>query len=364
MAVEAKTTGGLDVREGDARCCVSTAWLLLVIIPCAAAHGKTVAAWDLTRGAALGWQGNNYTADLATTVEGLAFRSTGIDPWIEGPAVDVPGEGTVRVRVRMKSQADTGGELFYGPTFQAGHSVRFTVNNDGQWHDYRLVIPERLGAGTRFRLDPATGEGPIVVASIGVETLPAIQPPQWEKPVRPQKGDAEPVAIVSGDLAVEHYRQNWGGFVIKSAGEEMAGAYQAERIGIVLGDQPQWLDLSKAEFSYEAGSCQATVKDGKGATWKTTRRFRPGPVDGSIAVETEFVVDQDRDVICLPWLTLFPGLGTFGERKTQGVFAGLEYLDDEPSSSEADITTAEHIRRAPDPVKVTFPLMTIVREGR
>ena len=75
-------------------------------------------------------------------------------------------------------------------------------------------------------------------------------------------------------------------------------------------------------------------------------------------------MDQDRDVIHLPWLTLFPGLGTFGERKTQGLFAGLEYLEDEPSSSEADITTAEHIRRAPDPVKVTFPLMAIAHEGR
>lgn len=327
------------------------------------ASGKTVAAWDFTKGAQ-GWQGNNYTADVATTAEGLALRSTGIDPWIESAAVDVPGDGVIRVRVRMKSQADTGGELFYGLAFQAGRSVRFTVNNDGQWHDYRLVIPERLGPGTRFRLDPAAGEGQIVVASIEVETLPAIQPPQWEKPVRPAKGDAEPISIASGNIVVEHYSKTWGGFVVRVDGEEVATGYQAERLGVILDDRPQWLDLSKAEFSYDAGSCRATLKDDQGATWQMTRRFKPGPDDGSIAVETEFVVDRDRDVIHLPWLTLFPGLGTFDQRKTQGLFAGLEYLDDEPSSSEADITTPEHVRRAPDPVKVTFPLMTVVHEGR
>ncbi len=81
-------------------------------------------------------------------------------------------------------------------------------------------------------------------------------------------------------------------------------------------------------------------------------------------METTFVADRDCRVLYLPWLTLFPGLGTFGERKTQGLFAGLEYLDDEPSSSEADITTNEHVRRVPDPIKITFPLMAIAQGGR
>jgi len=330
--------------------------------------GKTVVAWDFTKGVQ-GWQGNKDTEGLTATTEGLAFRSAGIDPWIEGPAVDLPGEGTVRVRVRMKSDADMGGELFYGRAFAAGRSVRFTVNNDGQWHDYLLVVPDRLGPGTRFRLDPAASEGQIVVGSIEVETLAPVLPPQWDKPTRPRKGDAEPLFISSGDLAVEHYGQDWGGFAVKVDGEEVAAGYQAELIGVVVGDQPQWLNLGKASFSHTAGQdgvvlCQATMKEGAGATWQVKRRFKPGSVAGSIVAETEFVVDQDRDIIHLPWLMLFPGLATFGERKTQGLFAGLEYLDDEPSSSEADITTVEHIRRAPDPVKVTFPLMAIAHEGR
>lgn len=46
-----------------------------------------------------------------------------------------------------------------------------------------------------------------------------------------------------------------------------------------------------------------------------------------------------------------------------GLFAGLEYLGKgESSSSKLDIETAEHLRFAPDPVKVTMPLMAFVTD--
>ena len=226
-----------------------------------------------------GWQGNNYTEGLTATAEGLAFRSTGIDPWIEGPAVDLPGEGTVRVRVRMKSEADTGGELFYGRTFQAGHSVRFTVNNDGQWHDYFLVIPERLGPGTRFRLDPATSEGQIVIASIEVEVLAPVQPPQWEKPVRPRKGDAEPVSVtLRGFGRSSTIGQGWGGFVVKVDGQEMAAGYQAEQIGRSSTISRNGSILSKARI---------LVHDRQDSVFPVRRpeRQRRGEVAGDAAVQ-------------------------------------------------------------------------------
>ena len=369
MATRSDATGKPRLTGRDARSCVSAAVLFFLVMgPCAGVYGKTVAAWDFTKGLQ-GWQGNKDTEGLTVSAEGLTFKSTGNDPWIEGPAVDASGDGAIRVSIRMKSSADPHGELFYGSTFAAGRSVRFTVISDGRWHEYLLVIPDRLGPGTRFRLDPAAGEGQIVVGSIGVEMLAKIQPPQWEKPVRPAKGNAQPLSISSADLVVEHYRHNWGSFVVKAAGEDLAAGYQAELIGIMLGDGPQWLNLGKAEFTCTGGqdgvfSCQAMMKDSGGAKWQMTRRFKPGPVAGSIFAETEFLVDQDRDVIYLPWLTLFPGLETFGGRETQGLFAGLEYLEDEPSSSEADITTPEHVRRAPDPLKVTFPLMAIACDGR
>jgi hypothetical protein len=341
--------------------------LTLAVLISAPAWGKTVITWDFTKGTQ-GWQGNHHVQNLTATAEGLAFESAGNDPWIEGPAADLPGEGMTRVTVRMKSNADPGAELFYGRAFQAGRSVRFTVNNDGRWHEYSLVIAEPLGRATRFRLDPTTSEGPIVVGSIEVETLAAIQPPTFERPQKPSKTAAEPLLIRTGQLALEHYRAGWGDFVIKVNGTEMAAGYQAELIGVMLDDKPQWLRMQRADFTCDRGSagaivCRAVLMDSANGRWQVTRRFRAGSRPDTIAVQTECVVDQDREVIYLPWLTLFPGLATFGERKTQGLFAGLEYLDDEPSSSEADITTPEHIRRVPDPVKITLPLMAVAHEG-
>lgn len=344
--------------------------------------GKTVMTWDFAQGTQ-GWQGNHHVKGLTVTTEGLAFASTGNDPWIEGPAVDLPSEGMIRVKVRMKSDAGGGGELFYGRTFQAGRSVRFAVQSDGQWHDYALLIVEAPGPGTRLRLDPATSEGHIVVGSIAVEALAPIPPPPFERPHRAGSTTAEPLSATSGELTLEHRRGRWGNFVVKVAGTEMAAGYGADLIGVILNDQPQWLSLKEAESTSEqrpdgAILSRAVLRDGESGQWQMTRRVseasglrgaggmpatRATPT-GVLFVEMEFVVDRDRKVVHLPWLTLFPGLGTFGERKTQGLFAGLEYLDDEPSSSEADLTTPEHVRRVPDPIKVTFPLMAIAHEGR
>jgi len=132
--------------------------------------GKSVVEWDFTRGKQ-GWTGNNRVGELTSSPEGLLVKSTGDDPWIEGPAIDLPGEKMIRIKIRMKSNADTGAELFYGRAFRAGHSVRFTTRNDGQWHEYSLVIREKLGRGTRFRLDPCTGAGEITIAFIKVEAI-------------------------------------------------------------------------------------------------------------------------------------------------------------------------------------------------
>jgi hypothetical protein len=259
--------------------------------------------------------------------------------------------------------------LFYGPAFRAGHSGRFTARNDYQWHEYAALIREPPGPGTRFRLDPATGPGHIVVASIQVETVPVVEVPPLEKPQRPVARGIASVSIESGQLALKHYRGHWGDFVVKVDGAEMAAGYHAGRIGLILDDQPQWLTFDGADFGFTGERdgtivCRASLEDSDSAHWQVTRRFEHGPKEGTIAVETEFVVDQDRQVVHLPWLTLFVGLETFGRQKTQGLVAGLEYLADEPSSSQADITTPEHVRRVPDPVKITFPLMAIAHDGR
>ena len=140
------------------------------------ACAKTVIDWDFSK-ATHGWTGNDRVENLRSSIEGLVVKSTGEDPWIEGPAVDLPGDKMVRVKIRMKSTADPYAELFYGRAFVAGCSLRFTIRNDGQWHDYSLIIKEKLGPATRFRLDPCTDKGELAVASISVETLSDVVAP-------------------------------------------------------------------------------------------------------------------------------------------------------------------------------------------
>ncbi len=342
--------------------------VLMVIMTPFSASGETVAEWDFSEGAH-GWTANSRVENLRSSAQGLIVKSTGEDPWIEGPPVDLPSGKMARVKIRMKSSADPHAELFYGRAFQAGRSVRFTIRNDGQWHNYSLIIKEKLGPGTRFRLDPCTGKGEITVAFIKIETLSEIVAPRLEKPKQPDKTQRSLVSVKSGQLEFEHYGKRWGNFVFKVAGVEMAAGYEGELIGLLFYDQPEWLNLKNAKVVFDSRSkskefkVKAIIKDSKGGNWEIQKRIRPGKREGTLIVEVELKVNKDRDIVHVPWLTLFPGLGTFGKSKYQGLFAGVEYLCDEPSSSNADIAKPKHVRRVPDPVKMTFPLMAIANNG-
>jgi len=341
---------------------------VVVLLAPVAACGKMVVEWDFTRGTH-GWIGNSRVEDFSSSTEGLVFKSVAEDPWIEGPAVDLSPAEATRVKIRMKSNADQAGQLFYGKTFSEQRSVGFTVRNDGKWHDYSLVIRETLGAGTRFRLDPCAGEGEVTVAFIKIETMNAISVPALDKPQKPDNKKGRPTSIRSGDLQFEHCGDKWGNFAFKVDSLEMAAGYQSELIGVLIDDQHEWLNLKDAKLTSKSRRrsaefmSRAVIKDSRGAKWQIQRLVKPAPQPGKIIIETALTVSHDRDIIHIPWLTIFPGLGTFGERKSQGLLAGVEYLCDEPSSSDADIATPEHVRRVPNPIKITFPLMAIAHNG-
>ena len=339
---------------------VAVTLFLAVPVP---ASGKTAAEWDFSKGLH-DWTGNRQVENLSSSPEGLLVKSTGEDPWIEGPAVDLPGDKIIRAKIRMKSNVDAGAELFYGRIFRAGDSVRFSARTDGKWHDYSLVIHEKLGPGTRFRLDPCIGAGRVTVAWIKIETISEIVVPSLEKPEEPNRTVERRASVKSGGLEFEHYGDIWGNFALKVNGVEMAAGYQSELLGLVFDEQPEWLNLKNANVTFDNPSTsKASLKDSRGGTWEIRRSIKPAGQQGTLIVETELKVDKERDIIHIPWLMIFPGLGTFGQRKDQGLLAGLEYLCDEPSSSEADIATPDHVRRVPDPVKITFPLMAIAYDG-
>lgn len=338
----------------------------VVFFAAAGAEGKLVAQWDFTQGT-LGWSGNAKVEGLKSSGEGLMVRSTGVDPWIEGPAVELPGAEITRVRIRMKSTADAGAQLFYGRVFSEKQSARFTVHDDGLWHDYSVVIHERLIGPTRLRLDPCGGAGELTIAHITIEAVGKMFVPALKKPELPQKNDS-PWSVKSGSVVFEHYEGKWGNFVIKVNGRKMAAGHVADMIGLIVDDKPEWLMLADAKMrSFErrpGGGLTSVVriKDSGGAQWEIQRSVKPG-AESTLLIEVQVKVDKDRGVLHIPWLTLFPGLGSFGQAKYQGLLPGVEYLCDEPSSSTADIAEPKNVRRVADPIKIAFPLMAISHGG-
>ncbi|MBN1816197.1 MAG: hypothetical protein JW828_02480 [Sedimentisphaerales bacterium] len=331
-------------------------------------HARMIVEWDFTQGAHR-WSGNPTVVPVRSTSDGLVVRSTGLDPWIEGPAVDIPEGSLVRLTLRVRTSADGSGQIFYGRSFAAERVRSLVLFNDDQWHDYAVMIGDSMGKGTRFRFDPSHGGGLTVVRFIRVEALdkpdlPVFKPPQKKTRLSPS------VALEAGPIALAHACDTWGNFTIRFSDRDMASGYTGEMIGIQFDDKTEWLALGKAKVSVrlqeqERLTEEVALTDSQGAIWRISRTLTPLRRDEewTFLFQTSITVNQDRDVVYLPWITLLPGFGSFGSQKHQAVFSGLEYLADEPSSSEADITGPEHIRRIPDPVKITFPLMAIEQAG-
>jgi drug/metabolite transporter (DMT)-like permease len=324
---------------------------------------------DFTTGAH-GWSGNPQVRSVRATPDGLAYECSGAeDPWLEGPPAELLPVGTpLRLLIRLKAEGgDPSGELFYGPSFRAGQSVSFGITNDGQWHDYTLVLPP-LPTGCRLRLDPGNCGGRGVLASLRAVVLAPLAPVSFASP--PALPEALPYTVVSGDLTIRHSGALWNGFCLEVAGTPMAAGTGEARIGYRAATAAAFLPIGPHDSSarLEKGilEIQARVRDADGVGWTLSQRFVPlaATGTGSIRVTTRIEVERERELFHVPWLTLFPGLGTFGERKAQAVLPGIEYLDDEPSSSEADVRGPGAVRRLVSDVKLCFPMMAICQGGR
>jgi hypothetical protein len=189
--------------------------------------------------------------------------------------------------------------------------------------------------------------------------------PEWARPgLRPVPAGA-PV-VRAADLELAQSPEALGALVLRVAGQPMAVGLDRPMIGYLAGGQLRWFDLANAanrQFSarqeQQAIIIQFSGDDPDGGRWEVRERFSTGAAAGAIEVAFELKVNRDRQIVFLPLLAVFPGAGSFGENKGQGLFAGLEYLDNEPSSSEADVAGPAAKRQVPDSLKITFPLMAI-----
>ncbi|HOW63645.1 MAG TPA: hypothetical protein P5186_00025 [Candidatus Paceibacterota bacterium] len=326
-------------------------------------------AFDFTINAvAAQWRPLHDLAPLEPTTNGLVLRITGSDPYMSGPSRNYPAGKPLWLHVRLRSDAGGTCQVFYytdHPTEEK--SVRFHVP-PGEGFEAQVPMPA-LGLGYSLRLDPPGAAGTCVVQRIWFEERVSYQAPAWIKPQPVDMPENAPV-LTQGDLRLIHHPTLLGGFRLEVAGQPFAWGNPQAMAGYLQAGELRWLSLNhmsnglvQAAKAGEGIVAQAEGLDADGGRWIIRQSFFPGS-QGSIDFETEVITDQERDVLYLPMLTLLPGLASFGTNKNQGLLAGVEYLENESSSSEADLKAPAAWRQVVDTLKLTFPLMAIQAENR
>ena len=342
--------------------------------------------------------------DCKVAAEGgsLVITSTGDDPYLFGPPIRI--EGAVVVQLRMKCAAAGNGQIFWStaqsPNFAEAKSTHFDLLHDGQWHDYSAPLDVK-GTLTRLRLDPGGAPGRIEVARMTVTRLrwhpleiAKVEQAAGEVRFDVRNHDPQPVEFAAAGktlavdggktitvpvpataakpfeavtLAVEakglppvrrtvyvcHPDSTDGLLAVSGDGLKMRAAKDGSGVFVDLGDKPA------------AAISPLVTCDGV-----------PVPLMGAIVSGSPAVRFQGEGVTAV--LTLVRGQVTVAIASARpvegpvvralgpleaGLLAGLEYLSrGEQSSSTNDIETEEHIRYAPDPLKVTMPLMACVTD--
>ncbi len=87
-------------------------------------------------------------------------------------------------------------------------------------------------------------------------------------------------------------------------------------------------------------------------------------LDGTaLAATHEFIPNGNTDLLAFDGPAFLAGAGSFGDRKDSAIFCGIDSLSREPSNNTLAIAAPHHLRFAPDPRKVTHPLMSLALDG-
>ncbi len=366
--------------------------------PRAVVNTGNVLEWTFKTDAA-GWTAA-HDCVLTAAAGVLRIQSSGDDPYLFGPPIQIAGPAAARLR--SKCAAGGNGQIFWAtaaaPDFNEAHSEHFQLIHDNQWHDYTVTLP----AGEtiqRLRLDPAEAPGVIEVESFALlrTTLHPleIQSVHTDGPkvsARLKNYSTDPISFTINGRPFTLGADTNGEFSQIAPGQapfracdiaiQSPGLPPLHRLVYIIDSEAsaRWAGLqsgglvlraardgsgARIELGGRLVAVLAPLLSRDGATPKlklTAKRgallWRGDGVTLALSLDGDAItarIESDRP--CEG-----PVLRAFGPLQ-QGLFAGLEYLaPGEHSSSTLDIETDEHIRFAPDPLKVTMPLMAFVTD--
>ena len=344
-------------------------FLLFACMPKVA--GQALPKFDFVRQSlSKDWRAAHDIASIRQTKAGMEIAISGEDPYLYSPVVDFPAGQTLWLNLRIKSETGGTGQVFYFKNNpKEEDSVHFPCRAE-IWEDIRIPIPA-LGDGLLLRIDPPGTTGNCVISNLTFETRTLYKEPDWAAPDLPRPTDPN-FAVQSGDLKMIVSSAQLNDFEIEVKGEKMAIGYTHAPIGIQREGKLVWLDhlfekmlFSRARRSGNSIFSDLQLAESDGAVWELSQKYAPSKIPGAIDVEIRWSVSKDREILFLPTLVVFPGVGSFGDKKDHALLAGLEYLDkNELSSSEADIRGVGSRRQTPDNLRITFPLMTVQANDR
>jgi hypothetical protein len=300
------------------------------------------------------WQATHDIAALRAVPEGMEIAIGGNDPFAHGPPRDYPPGVPLSLTIRLKSDHAGLCQLFYFRDHAGEDRSTVFYVKDGEWMDVQVLLPA-LGPGYLFRFDPPGSTGRTVVAFLRFESAAPLAAPTWPLPEPLDLTGA--LRLQSGSLALQVAER---GFRVSIQDRPVASSHTRPLLGYVVQDQLRWLDLGKpTRVLKRRGGVETRlqVRDADGATWRFSQSYKAGTQVGAIDLTVTIESDRDRDVAFLPLLLLIAHEGS--TNKGQAVFPGLEYLENEPSSSEADVIGSQSRRQVPANHKLTFPLMAI-----
>jgi hypothetical protein len=363
---------------------------------------QPVTAWSFDRGPD-GWQAEAHCT-LAAKDGRLAIQVTEFDPYIHH-AVQIPG-GTLLLEVRARSRTTGPLEAFWttdrSPERDENKHVVVPLVHDGQWHDYQLRLAV-LGTMTDLRIDPGDTVGLFEIASIRLVrqqlfplAIESIHIVGSDVRFTLRNRRAEPVEFTLEGSQGDRPRISAEGFMevcLRTHAdrplEEMALALSVKgfpplrRTLFLYHDEAPARYLSRPLGPYtlevaQDGAVARIRRDGQTVAALAPLVLCEGRLPALKLVAESPAIRLEGDGVAVSITPADDGQLSVAIESArpcegpvvrvlgalqQGLFAGLEYLDKgEHSSSKLDVETEEHLRFAPDPLKVTLPLMSLVTD--
>ena len=327
-----------------------------------------------------GWHAANHVANAEQTETGYAFDQTGGDPWCVGRFLTLPPRAPdekylhLELEVAPANTESTFQLFWHRPKEEFSEEQSFRLQpSGGSPHALfgATVLADQFKTNAlMFRIDPP-GRSP-EMTRVEFRALRArYEKPEWTpafKAPSPLSLPADALTISGDGWVLRHDRTRMGAFSLSGAGKTWAEGYPNEPFVIQGADgAPETLDWTKGRFQAQIADdgtrldASVALKDASGRVWTWSRTFARDGAD--LRIRTRLAADSSAKVYHVPYLTLFVDRASRGH-KGQALLPGIEYLADEPSSSEKEMRGPMANRLIPSPHMLCYPMMVLTDATR